>query len=111
MPTRKELLEELRNEIGHLSNVVTDGSYDVRASAGALEEHGHAQIQAAETIAEGLKEAGGTILVASVVGGVLGVNRKCSRRPHSRDQHENRSHQFDSITPNTACVSLLRFHR
>src|SRR5437879_3574880 len=73
MPTRKELLEDLRNEIGYLSSAVTDGSQDVRASAGALEEHGHAQIQAAETIAEGLKEAGGAILVGSVVGGLLGL--------------------------------------
>src|SRR5260370_6050659 len=73
MPTRKELLEELSNEIGQLSSAVTDGSQDVRASAGALEEHGRAQIQAAETIADGLKEASGEILVASVVGGVLGL--------------------------------------
>src|SRR5260370_35233711 len=73
MPTRKELLEELSNEIGQLSSAVTDGSQDVRASAGALEEHGRAQIQAAETIADGLKEASGEVLVASVVGGVLGL--------------------------------------
>jgi hypothetical protein len=69
MPTRKELLEELRYEIEHLSDTVTDGSDVLAASHEALEKHGQTQLQAAEVIFKGLDKVGGDIIAAMFVGG------------------------------------------
>jgi hypothetical protein len=71
MPTHKELLEELRNEIEYLSSAVTEGSSELMSSSEALEKHGRTQLQAAEVISKGLEKAGGDILAAVVVGGFM----------------------------------------
>lgn len=62
MPTRKELLADLRNEIDRLSDTVTNESE-------ALERHGDTQIQAAEIISGALTKASGDVLAAVVIGG------------------------------------------
>lgn len=68
MPTRKELLEELRSNIGELSDAVQSGSTDVRASSEAIQEQAATQVRAADEIARSLKKAGGDIVAAAVVG-------------------------------------------
>ena len=51
MPTRKELLEELRYEIENLSSTMADRSDALATSDEALEKHGQAQIQVRPALA------------------------------------------------------------
>lgn len=81
MATRKELLEDLTEEVGRLSSAVADNTWDLSSSnaaaAGrvedALRRHGHDQRASSESLARGIEQAGGSLVAAAVVFAVGGV--------------------------------------
>ena len=94
MPTRKELLEQLRDNIGDLSTAVGSGSE-------ALHEQASLQARAAEGLGKQIKEAGRDLVGAAIVGPIAAMVAEATAREVRR---------INSITEMINSVLLLQAH-